>query len=647
MKSVPLFILWSLWISLEFLLGPYSHIRIHDNGDGLLPQLIASKIQFAKYGYSYFAPYMASGIDSAGQYLLPFSNLNSLLFMIFPPSIAYGLLMFTQRFLASYFMFRLARDSLKLSYWSSAISAFIFSLYNFSIFSFTLYHGLGVPAIPLILWSIEAILKSSRGKKYMLIFLVGIIAGYSNYVVITIPYIAPVIFIWFYFVKKGRFYKSLSVMAIFAAAAFLIQLNTILAVITNLPNSHRAVWNLKALSQSIGSSKYILFTQFYKSAVTYIIPITIVLIAFIKTQMNGITSKILLKISIILFIFPIIVKIVQPRLPSTLGVIVTFSWDRFEIISPFFLAITAGYSLNILIKNKSSITKITVLAFLIAILLGASLKIKIETLMNYAPFRSLYLHPDLKTLAEKVDSEKWRVVSITGAGLRSSYPLAYGLYSADTYVTLYPKTYHAFWSRVIDKTLEKDKLRHDDFVYWGNRIYLYGPLDFYSLDSIDFQKYYDLDLLSLANIRYVISAKPVSDPNLVLMPSDYRNDISKWQDLAIFEKLKIFLRGKYFGPALYVYENKKALPRFYIIDKNGLLEKEASDVNYSPDKIRLSAEAAEGSSLIAAINYYPYWQLTVNGGKTTIKKYQNVFLEIPLKPGENQVLLEYLPPYRI
>ena len=195
--------------------------------------------------------------------------------------------------------------------------------------------------------------------------------------------------------------------------------------------------------------------------------------------------------------------------------------------------------------------------------------------------------------------------------------------------------------------MEKDKLRHDDFVYWGNRIYLYGPLDFYSLDSIDFQKYYDLDLLSLANIRYVISAKPVSDPNLVLMPSDYRNDISKWQDLAIFEKLKIFLRGKYFGPALYVYENKKALPRFYIIDKNGLLEKEASDVNYSPDKIRLSAEAAEGSSLIAAINYYPYWQLTVNGGKTTIKKYQNVFLEIPLKPGENQVLLEYLPPYRI
>lgn len=647
MKTKILFIFWSLWISAEFLLGPFSHVRIHDAGDGILPQLIASRIQFEQYGYSYFADYMASGIDAAGNYLLPFSNLNSTLFLLLSPSIAYGLLMFTQRFIASYFMFRLARDSLKLNYLPSFFCGIIYSLFNFSYFSFTLYHGLGVPALPLILYIIEKIIRNNAPLKYFFVLALGLVIGYSNYFILSIPYIAPVLFVWLYFVKKVRFYKSFAFTAIFTAGAFLMQLNTIWGVIVNLPDSHRSIRNLKALSESIGNAKYLFSTQFIKSVFAYIMPITIVLVAVLKHKLNSEKSKILLKISVILFIFPIIAKIVQTFLPFSLGTIRTFSWDRFEIISPFFLAITAGYSLNVLIQNKSAFLKNFTMIFLIAVLFGASLKIKVETVLNYAPFRSLYLHPDLKTLAEKVDSAKWRVVSIVGAGHRSSYPLAYGLYSVDTYLTLYPKSYHTFWSKVIENILETSKLHHDDFIYWGNRIYLYGPLDFYSSESIDFQKYYNLDLLSEANVRYVISAKPISDSQLILMPSDYRNNISKWGDIVIFEKLKIFLSGKYFGPSLYVYENKKALPRFYIINKSGILEQEVNDVNYSPDKIRLSAKVNEGSRLIAAINYYSHWRLTINSEKTTIKKYKDSFLEIPLKSGNNQVLLEYLPPYKI
>src|SRR3990167_1365292 len=100
MNAFLFFLVWSIWLSAEFLLGPFSHVRIHDAGDGFLPQAIAAKIQFEKYGLSYFAPYMASGVDAHSQILVPFSSLNNLLFTILPGYAALGIIMFLQRFIA-------------------------------------------------------------------------------------------------------------------------------------------------------------------------------------------------------------------------------------------------------------------------------------------------------------------------------------------------------------------------------------------------------------------------------------------------------------------------------------------------------------------------------------------------------------------
>ena len=118
-----LFLFWAIWLSGEFALGPYSHVRIFDNGDSLLPQLIAAKFQFQKYGISYFADYMVSGVDAMAQSLVSFSNLNSTLFTLFPGWFAYLLLMLSQRFLAGYFTYRLAADHLKLRFALSVIAS--------------------------------------------------------------------------------------------------------------------------------------------------------------------------------------------------------------------------------------------------------------------------------------------------------------------------------------------------------------------------------------------------------------------------------------------------------------------------------------------------------------------------------------------
>src|SRR3989304_9437507 len=131
------FLIWSVWISAEFLLGPFAHVRISDSGMGGvggIPELIAVKNQIIKYGPSYFGNFLPGGVDLASNLHLPFSHLNSLLFFIFPGPLAYGLLMFVQRFVASYFTFRLCRDSLKLTFWPSFFAGFAYSLFNFSIF---------------------------------------------------------------------------------------------------------------------------------------------------------------------------------------------------------------------------------------------------------------------------------------------------------------------------------------------------------------------------------------------------------------------------------------------------------------------------------------------------------------------------------
>ena len=105
--------------------------------------------------------------------------------------------------------------------------------------------------------------------------------------------------------------------------------------------------------------------------------------------------------------------------------------------------------------------------------------------------------------------------------------------------------------------------------------------------------------------------------------------------------------GKYYGPPLYIYENKKVLPRFFVL-KNNQVSEEIIDVSYySPDKIGLSLNLEKPATLVAAINYYPWWRVTVNGSQTSITHYQDTFMAIQLLQGENKITFEYLPPYKI
>jgi len=123
--------------------------------------------------------------------------------------------------------------------------------------------------------------------------------------------------------------------------------------------------------------------------------------------------------------------------------------------------------------------------------------------------------------------------------------------------------------------------------------------------------------------------------------------LKDWDRWTKVEKLKFFLSGKYYGAPLYVYENQKALPRFRIENDDKEISGTIRTILYKPDKIEIDALASKGSYLIAAINYYPFWEISVNGKATAADKYFGTFMKINLEEENNSVLLEYRPPYKL
>ena len=105
--------------------------------------------------------------------------------------------------------------------------------------------------------------------------------------------------------------------------------------------------------------------------------------------------------------------------------------------------------------------------------------------------------------------------------------------------------------------------------------------------------------------------------------------------------------GKYYGPGLFIYENKKVLPRFYVLNNGQVQENQVKILKYSPDRIELIAQAQDDSKLIATINYYPFWEAHVNGIAKTLSVEKSTFISLNLDKGINRIILKYNPPYKL
>ncbi len=125
-----------------------------------------------------------------------------------------------------------------------------------------------------------------------------------------------------------------------------------------------------------------------------------------------------------------------------------------------------------------------------------------------------------------------------------------------------------------------------------------------------------LGLLSGWNVKYVITAGPLSAPGLKLLRHKYQ-----------------------FGQNLYIYGNRNVKPRAYLVSGAG----RAGFTAYRPGLIELKTEAKVPAQLFLCEARYPGWRALVDGQETRILPAERFFQAVEVPAGAHEVRFVYDP----
>lgn len=687
-----LFFLITLWIILEYIgLGPFSYIRIHDTGDSHIPRYIILTANFFKNGITYWFPHMGCGVDRLSVDLL-FPHFTTILFAILPGWVAYQIIIFILLFLGGYFTYRICKDYFQMSDIVSIYAGVVFALFLTDNISYQL----GIAGFPFILWAIDRIIRQPNKTLYLWIIILGISYSLCSSLVKSLPFTLMMAFFWFIVIRRVRNLKFLIIFVIFCLVISIFQFNEIWSLFLNADLSHRAERGLYATAQGpIGMNTY--FNIVGDSIIELLRNRSAFLLIFIGLLLSKFKSKLLIMLvsfSLFCSVGASIINISTLLFGEYLSFFRGFSFDRFSRLTPFFLALSAAWSLDLIryklknwvIERKKSEKKLSwgvfnvfvVIIFTFLLYENCLTKIgHVSTWLYQGNYTHNYKSPELQRLSYRNKNELFRVASIY-PGIHPAYANAYGLETVDGYMVLYPKSYHRFWSKVIEPLTDKEIDIYYYFNYWGNRVYLFCPK---KVREIIFSNYYRLNLLSLANTKYIVSKIPIIDEDL----KPILNQKTSWRELPKIKRALINIKANFKGiEYLYIYENKKCFPRFYLT-KNIKKFKSSNDllgdmsqagfdtlrntvyieekymrnielinryesaqieiVKYSPDRIEFSVELDGEGILIVSNNYSPYWKCKINDKETDIFPAYSTFWGVFLKKEIKKIIFYYDPPY--
>jgi len=165
-----------------------------------------------------------------------------------------------------------------------------------------------------------------------------------------------------------------------------------------------------------------------------------------------------------------------------------------------------------------------------------------------------------------------------------------------------------------------------------NMLVPYHLQDFYGRESIEplgnvryywaFREKYTnkkLELLSRANVKYILAFKPIKNPKLKLL-SDKE---------------------------LYLYQNLGCYPRVYMQGSRPVFAKASADKcevrKYESNRIEIETNSRSGGKLVLSDNYYPGWKARIDGKLTPISREQYLFRSVQVPAGKHRVVFTYEP----
>jgi Protein of unknown function (DUF6044) len=717
-------------------LGPFSWM--YGYGESL--EHVAVHLALAHEGrnFSLWAPFLLGGVDRLGFWGPndPF-NLQILLFSLLPAWLANGLHRFLQYFVAVYFTALVAQTRFGLSPYWSGFAGLLHACFGY----FTAVEMLVHPGVPLMIWLLDSLIRTERS--YWLALLAGLVFSTLTAFAQSDPYLLAFAAGWFVIVKSSSGTFGLPYVLLFALGLVGGDCPQIFSVLGNAQLSQRTAFTPEVISFSIDGLFYrqLHFDYFNQDpllrkfmmtfpGVALLLGVPLALAARRWRPELSSTAAAYLRVFALYALLSQrwLMVLAQTELASFLPWTASIGMSRFYAVPAAFM-IATELTLMAFIAWRGFLPWITVRRALVAIacvfVAGMIVRPKVFHFYPHGVYGWGGKNYQVAALEEirRSEREPFRVASVLP--LQPAYAYGQGLETADGWSNLFPLAYREVWLRVLAPLFERlpanrqifdppNGRPQDHYIFLGADLIVPGvgklpgedPKQAIK-DGFDISQRFNLDLLRMLNVRYLLSEYPLKAAGLELAhaPSaaprwpqsrdwatgyasapfpppdpegphsrfarsliDYRNALarmSRGKDLYIYRLTGSMPRFRFVEKVVAVHAKKEALDTLASLDGAGhrttavVQETDAMGLpsghafttgavrvlRYAPDEILLELDNAGAGFLVIANTYNPYWRAEIDGQPRTLIRTNHAQLGVPTRPGERRVRLVYVPPY--
>jgi len=674
------------WLALEFVvLGPYSVLPTGDNGDIFLPQFLS----LAADGAPAWDRFSLMGSDAITEGANTTVNLT--LYSLLPGWAAYQLQVIAAILAAGLGVFDLARRALGLNPWAAI----------FAGLAFATAHPFGMLVAGAAAWTPALIaladrLVAARFSWWRLALVALAVAWMSEtaYLSRLIPFPSAVVAAWFVFVRRPARWWGWGVVAAVMAAPLLFRYDEIRAFAAMAPLSHVDLvrWQLTlrdALGNLAGGA--FLTTNGATLAATCLAAAGLALGGLRRPGSVGVFTLVCLAL-----VAPGTLTWVQLLLSERLPNLQSYNFIRIELIGAVALPLAAAIGIHRMLEQPAGWRRQSA-PWLIGLagltLLAVSVERKAQSARDWVTqgsFVQNFQSPVLRDLAARIAAAGVPIRAETFQ-IYPTYLHAYGIETLGAYQPLFLRRSYDFFAKLVEpwaRALPVDHGMWNDRskalaenggpVYRADRVMLNDPghqADWALAGMLD------LDLLSLANVGYLVSRDRLDGPGLELI----HQPAMAWSDMSVRDKLAASLRANFTGrDHLFVYRNSRAVPRFFAVetarvesdgpsvlaalaeadlerlrstvflalaDSRGLVTDgerfEPADItveSLTADEISLVVEAKGRAFIVASNAYSPFWQVSIDGHSGALLAADHAFWGVPVPAGRHRLLFTYRRP---
>ena len=696
-----------LWVSLDFLiLGKYSRVLVGDEGDSVLSAMLSMAHMDGLR--TLWSPFAVAGTDRLATTFFP--ELWSVLFHVLPGWLAYQIARVSIVAGGVIGIYLLCRNKFALSRRAGLFAALLAAIY----FGDAPLYMMPVAFLPIVILVLGYLLKDMKSLRgWGLVGAVGVlysITALPQFLILFAPVFAA---LWFlcidglYDFRQLHVWRKWAVIVLFFVFVYLLRSQEFFALFLNAPFSmraDRAIYNqtaLEALGQGLGilhdaldpASLVSLWPYF--GIKTPILAAYLALVVALATKLRDARLQRLLLLMMVCAALVVSMPVAGVLLYDVMPAIRGFSTNKlwaFALIATMpaaglaYQALEARFAGNEPGNSSRDIRGWYRAAPFVFLLLFSVVEKGISMPREWitqGSFKQIYESPVIENLAESVKA-RGEPVRVASFQMYDTYVNAYGLESPGGQVDMYSKRYSEFWEKIIEFSINNDPSLKK-YLLTGNTLELghtYNKIE--KLPERSIGDYFRLNLLSLANVGYILSRDRLLDPELKLV--NINAPQTPWSALSVSEKVMTSLADNFRGRThLYVYENKAVLPRYFLArqlrvldnraDVLGALSKMSTSAlretayiakddwpdavapppysavghvkleKYGTDEIAFSTDLTGPSLLVVTNSFSPFWTCRINGIRAKIYPIDATFWGVELPKSAKSVTFSYEPPY--